>query len=702
MQTAKTFLLSIPLLLVSGLSGFSQQADIPVVSIYANEPFASWSGKAGTFTVLRNGPTNQTLNVYYLIGGTASNGVDYATIGNWVMIAAGVRSNNITITPIDNGQTNTETVALKLSESPLAIPQNYVIGYPASAIVYISPAGVTNIPPNVTIFAPTNGAKFTLPTDVQLAAFGGDPDGYVTSVEFFAGDRSLGVVSNGVIVDPPFQDGAGPGSRAFFLTWSNPATGDYVLTAKATDDGGASTISSPIKIAVLQGPPPTNQPPVVKIALPADGSSFFTPVDIPICAEADDRDGYVSTVEFFADRKSLGIKTNNPASAGPMNPFCLVWSNVPPGTYTLTAVATDNDDGSTTSDPIKILVSQGPPPPPTNSPPMVRMTSPPNGAVFRAPVNVPLYSFASDRDGSVSSVEFFAGTNSLGLGRGLCVEPLPMGGAPFICPSNIFVLVWSNAPPGGYVLTAVATDNGGASATSGPVKITVLASPPPPTNRPPIVNVLASDPVAIEGTNCWPWFGLANVAPTWSEWAGPSAVWRFFTNCGPKNAAFTVHRWGSTNDDLAVNYDVGGTAKNGVDYVPLPGSVVIPAGQRHADITVIPLDDGPPDISSTVIIKITGSTNYILGYPRRAAVLILDSKWPRSTSGLLSDGSFHLEASGPDGAWFHVEYSTNLLNWTALCTNQVVEGSIDFVDPDAPGDNSRFYRTVPEATPPQY
>src|ERR1700690_2404065 len=116
MQTAKTFLLSIPLLLVSGLSGFSQQADIPVVSIYANEPFASWSGKDGTFTVLRNGPTNQTLNVYYLIGGTASNGVDYATIGNWVMIPAGVRSNNITITPIDNGQTNTETVVLKLSE----------------------------------------------------------------------------------------------------------------------------------------------------------------------------------------------------------------------------------------------------------------------------------------------------------------------------------------------------------------------------------------------------------------------------------------------------------------------------------------------------------------------------------------------------------------------------------------------------------
>src|SRR6516225_1637755 len=129
-----------------------------------------------------------------------------------------------------------------------------------------------------------------------------------------------------------------------------------------------------------------------------------------------------------------------------------------------------------------ILVSQGPPPPPTNYPPLVRLASPPNGAVFRAPVNVPVYAYAFDRDGSVSSVEFFAGTNSLGLGHGLCVESVLTNQWPSInCPTNLFTLIWSNAPPGAYVLTAVATDNGGASATSGPVNITILAPLPPPT-----------------------------------------------------------------------------------------------------------------------------------------------------------------------------------------------------------------------------
>lgn len=702
MIAMKNFLGSIPLVLISTLTVYAQTTLIPVVTVQATDPYATWSGDTGTFTFFRDGPTNQTLNVFYLVGGTATNGVDYDTIGNWVVIPAGISTNTVTVSPINHSQTNIETVVLKLSSSPLGIAQNYMIGYPASATVYITPVGVTNIPPNVKLFSPTNGAVFNSPGNVPLAAFAGDPDGYVTSVEFFAGTQSLGVVSNGVIVDPPFPDGAGPGSRAFFLTWSNPAPGSYFLTTKATDNSGASTISNPVDIQVQAGPPPTNQPPAVKISLPQNGAIFFTPVDIGVCASAYDSDGYVSTVEFFAGSQSLGIKTNNPASAGPMNPFCLTWSNVAPGSYSLTAVATDNAGASTTSGPIRILVSQGPPPP-TNFPPLVRIASPPNGAVFRAPVNLPLFAYASERDGSISSVEFFAGTNSLGLGQNLCIGPWLANQWPmFVCPSNFFTLTWSNAASGAYVLTALATDSLGASATSGPVKVTILAPPPPPTNRPPIVSVVASDPLAIEGTNCWPWLGLADGTPSWDEWTGATAVWRFFTNCGPKDATFSVRRYGDTNEDLVVTYDVAGSATNGADYVPLPGLIVIPAGQRHAEITVVPLDDGPPDISSTVVLKLTGSTNYVLGFPRSAAALILDGQGPRPSSSLLSDGSFHLEASGPDGAWFHVEYSTNLVNWTALCTNQIVNGSIDFIDPDAPTDHSRFYRTVPENSAPPY
>ena len=45
-------------------------------------------------------------------------------------------------------------------------------------------------------------------------------------------------------------------------------------------------------------------------------------------------------------------------------------------------------------------------------------------------------------------------------------------------------------------------------------------------------------------------------------------------------------------------------------------------------------------------------------------------------------------------------FQTDMIHWTPICTNQVVNGSIDFVDPDAATSQARFYRTLPEPGPP--
>jgi hypothetical protein len=582
-------LLAICLLLTLAFRSLAQTSisnPLPIVTIQATDNRATWAGDTGTFTVFRSGNPAPTLNVYYCISGTASNGVDYQAIGNLVQIPSGVLSNSIVIKPINLGQTDIKTVTLDLScPSPLMIPINYVVGSPNHATVFITPPGITNIPPAAAIVSPTNGAAFFAPANIRLIAVANDPD------------------------------------------------------------------------------------------------------------------GYVATVEFFAGTNSLGIRTNNPLSASPINPFMLTWSNVAPGSYVLTAQATDNRGAFTVSDSVNISVVPGPPP--TNLPPVVRITSPPNGAVFRAPVNIPVFAYAADLDGFVASVEFFADSNSLGFGHRITISPTAVPG-PTITPTNIFTLVWTNAPLGTNIaLTAKATDNGGAVTVSTPVRISVLPSPPPPTNRPPILSIVATDPIAIEGTNCWPWLGLTNPVPTWSSWLGPSPTRRFFTNCGPKNATFTVFRLGATNDGLDVTYNIGGTASNGVDYVALPGPLTIPAGQRRGVITIVPLDDGPPDINSTVVLRLTPGTNYLIGLPKAAAAIILDSRWPQPSTRMMPGNSFNLSATGPDGAWFHMEYSTDLLNWTPICTNQVVNGSIDFVDPGAQNAPARFYRTVPEAGPPQ-
>ncbi len=688
---------------------------IPVVTIVATDPIASVSGDTGTFTLYRYGDTNASLVVYCSIGGTASNGVDYAVISNLITIPAGVRSNTITITPINHGQTNVQTVDLQLGGSPLMIPVNYTIGYPSNATVFIEGNGVTNLPPLVKMIYPMSGATFYTPTNIVLAAKAVDLDGSVTHVEFFAGTNDLGPGMM-VVLDPPGVNGVtGP---VWILNWTSVPVGSYSLTAVATDNGGASTTSDPVSITVLPGPPLTNLPPVVSIVTPTNGQVFYSGVvcppcltnnppcllpcyvvqaNIPICAYASDPDGYVTTVEFFANGNSLGVRTNCVPCANPVNPFCLLWSNAPPGNYVLTAVATDNGGASTVSPPVNISIVT--PPPPTNRPPVVRITSPPDGAIFRAPVDIPIFAYAFDPEGFVVSVEFFDGTNDLGPGHVVpCAVPTAICSncPPPVCP---YLFVWTNAPLGMHPLTAIATDNAGLSTVSSPVNITVLPPPPPATNRPPIVTIVATDPLAIEGTNCWVWPGVTNTTPTWSNWPVAISACRFFTNCGPKNAIFTVRRFGDTNNTLTVPYVIGGTATNSVDYIPLPGIVTIPAGERAAMITVVPIDDGPPDITSTVILKLLPSTNtpqdYLVGFPGRAAALILDGPFPWPATGMLPGPCFHLSASGPNGAWFRIEYSTDLLNWTPVCINQVVNGTIEFVDPDTQTTGSRFYRAVP-------
>jgi hypothetical protein len=107
-----------------------------------------------------------------------------------------------------------------------------------------------------------------------------------------------------------------------------------------------------------------------------------------------------------------------------------------------------------------------PPPPPTNSPPMVTLLTPTNGSVFRANQPIILRAFATDSDGTVSFVDFFANTSLVGR-------------VTFSSSSNVYTRVWTNSVPGTYQIRAVATDNAGAQGTSAVASITILSNRPP-------------------------------------------------------------------------------------------------------------------------------------------------------------------------------------------------------------------------------
>jgi hypothetical protein len=123
-------------------------------------------------------------------------------------------------------------------------------------------------------------------------------------------------------------------------------------------------------------------------------------------------------------------------------------------------VATDNWHGSNTSAVINISIS--------NSVPLVALTNPVSGQWFFEGTNITLEAQASDVDGLISKVEFYADTNKLG----------ELTNAPY-------TLVWSNVMLGNYALSAVATDNEGAGAASASVNINVIS------NQPPIITLLS-------------------------------------------------------------------------------------------------------------------------------------------------------------------------------------------------------------------
>ena len=185
--------------------------------------------------------------------------------------------------------------------------------------------------PRVSITTPTNNSVFVTGSDVGLTASAFEvAGGTIKQVEYFQGTNSLGLSMN----------------APYSVTWNNVAassltTNIYALTARVTGNNGLMSTSDIVNIKV--DPPPT-----ISITNPTNNAYLgIAPVNITINATASDVMG-VSQVQFFQGTNNLGVLTNAP--------YNLVWSNVPAGNYSLTAVTLGNDGFSTTSSTVNVLV----------------------------------------------------------------------------------------------------------------------------------------------------------------------------------------------------------------------------------------------------------------------------------------------------------------------------------------------------------
>lgn len=164
-----------------------------------------------------------------MIGGTypCSSNIDLATLGE----------NTLTNLPgtllVSNG---VALLHMDLAFSTPLNPEDPTMGRLSGHAVIrgAAPVPTLNQPPTVVLVSPAEGLWLAAGRPVRLRAEASDPDGTVTLVEFFSGTNRVGTASG-----PTFE-----------LLWTNVPSGWLTLTARATDNGGASTVSAPVQIKV--------------------------------------------------------------------------------------------------------------------------------------------------------------------------------------------------------------------------------------------------------------------------------------------------------------------------------------------------------------------------------------------------------------------------------------------------------------------
>ena len=92
-----------------------------------------------------------------------------------------------------------------------------------------------------------------------------------------------------------------------------------------------------------------------------------------------------------------------------------------------------------------------------------------------------------------------------------------------------------------------------------------------------------------------------------------------------------ISRDGSISSNLTVYFTISGTATNGADYNTITSPVTIPAGQFYKDITVTPIDDSLIEGNEDVVLTLSSSIYYNIGYPNSAKVTIIDNDKPSVT-----------------------------------------------------------------------
>jgi hypothetical protein len=599
-------------------------SDLPLVSVVATIPETSESSplslvKPGRFTISVRGAGNGGFPVFFEIGGTARNGEDYKKLAKWVILPGGTNTMDVDIAALDDTLVEgDETVELKLSTRQsddflLMMPiREYAIDPEhAGARVVIHDNDKPPGPATITITAPKDGDSFVNPAVINIAATAIDPNGYISRVEFYAGEQKIGV-SDLVFVRAP-----DPGTPIYHtLEWRSPPVGTHVLTVRATGLPDRPVVSPPVRITVSGA----TDLPIVGIRFVPDPRDIAWP-------DADFAPGWFELSRTGATNNPLTIFFEVSGTATPGVDYAALARLIviPPGENRAKLAVEAKDDLLPEGDETVVVALTIPPltadatlragyridPEHAKASLIIHdndvkpdratleVTSPKEGEQFRDPASIAISATAIDPNGYIPRVEFYAGEERIGVSE-LTFIRAPDPGTPLF-----HKIEWKRPPAGSHKLTARAVDSTSGRIVSKTVVITVMRS-----SERVIVTLEATDPKA-------------------SELAGPDGA--------VDVATLTVRRAAGPRDvEVTVSYALEGTARNGIDYKELSGHVTLASGEDSARITITPISDKALEGEEMVVVKIQEPICppvfppppqcYQIGSPGGAVAVIADSQ----------------------------------------------------------------------------
>ena len=192
--------------------------------------------------------------------------------------------------------------------------------------------------------------------------------------------------------------------------------GTGTTTADETANGSAGTLlNGPVWVAGCPfGGGTVNQPPVVNLTSPVNGSTYTAPAGITLTATATDADGTIAAVRFYSGTTLLNLDS--------ASPYTYTWTGVSSGTYQLYATATDNQGAVSTSSVVNVTVYV---PAPDTTPPSV----PANLALVSKSSVAALISWAASTD-NVGVTGYRVYRNGVTVGTAAAIMYLDIGLTP--------------------------------------------------------------------------------------------------------------------------------------------------------------------------------------------------------------------------------------------------------------------------------